>query len=86
MLTRIRHNYSTNVNYVMFGKKEKIETDKYSSPPFTLMLPRPDRMVCFTGATLILTVPRGVDINVCGSIMLVPSAFTASYGRSTHTG
>lgn len=35
---------------------------------------------------MILTVLRGVDINVCGSIMLVPSAFTASYCRSTHTG
>lgn len=54
MLTRIRHNYSINVDYVRFGKTEKIETDKDSSPPFTviLLIFRPGRMVCFTGATL----------------------------------
>lgn len=54
MLTRIRHKYSINVDYVRFGEKEKRETDKDSSPPFTviLLILRPDRMVCFTGATL----------------------------------
>lgn len=54
MLTRIRHNYSINVDCVRFGKTEKIETDKDSSPPFTviLLILRPGRMVCFTGVTL----------------------------------
>lgn len=84
MLTTTRHNYLTTVVYLKFGKKEKIETDKDSSPPFTLILLRPGRMGFFY--FVILTVLRGVDINVCGCIMLVPFAFNASYCRSTHTG
>lgn len=35
MLTTTRHNYSTNVDQVKFGKREKIETHKDNSPPFT---------------------------------------------------
>lgn len=37
MLTTTRHNYSTTGDQVKFGKQEKIETHKDSSPPFTLL-------------------------------------------------